>query len=152
MRGDRAYDRRVARLIALAGVLALAASPAVRAGDQCIACDGKEPRVEVANGVLSLQIADGARDLVVHAPSSPVIVEQHFDVDAGTGSVRFGDGLHGAVPPTGTSVTATYRTGSGGEATVSRVGAGLSASVVTLKPALVALPEAARDDDEEDKN
>lgn len=125
----------MARPIALAAVVALAASAPAGA--------------QVANDVLSLRIADGTRDVVVHAPSSPVTVEHHFEVDAGSGTVRFGDGLHGAVPPTGTSVTTTYRTGSGGGATVSRVGSDLSASVVTLKPALVTLPAAADDDDKD---
>lgn len=142
----------MARLLAVAALLALAASPAVRAQEECIACDGKEPLVEVTNDVLSLQISNTGRHVVVHSQSSPVTVEHHFEVDAGTGSVRFGDGLHGAVPPTGTSVTTTYRTGAGGGASVSRVGGDLSASVVTLKPALVTLPDAAPGDDEEDKN
>jgi hypothetical protein len=141
----------VARLTTLAAVLlASAAGPVAQAADECGSCDGQAPHVEVANGVLSLQIAAGARDMVIHAPSSPVTVERHFAVDAGTGTVRFGDGTHGAVPPTGTSVTTTYRTGSGGGTTVSRVGTGLSASVVTLRPALVTLPAAADDDDKDD--
>lgn len=121
----------MSRLPALAvALLACAAPSAARAGDECATC----------------------RDLVIDPPNSPVVVERHFTVDAGSGSVVFGDGVRGAVPPTGTHIDATYRTGTGGGTTISKVGAGLSASVVTLKPALVALPPAADDDKDDDED
>jgi len=36
-----------------------------------------------------------------------------YELDRESGSVRFGDGEHGRLPPTGSTVQATYRYGSG---------------------------------------
>ena len=41
-----------------------------------------------------------------------------FVLDTGTGTVRFGDGAHGAVPPDGSLVRATYRVGVGASGNV----------------------------------
>jgi len=39
--------------------------------------------------------------------------DQIYTLDRETGSVRFGDGVHGKIPPTGSSVRAEYRYGGG---------------------------------------
>jgi hypothetical protein len=49
--------------------------------------------------------------LRVAAADSPVYI-----LDAATGIVRFGDGVHGARPPTGALVRVQYRQGGGGAA------------------------------------
>jgi hypothetical protein len=52
---------------------------------------------------------------------------------AGAATLRFGDGVHGRRPDTGTSFTATYRVGNG---VAGNVGAGALAHVVTLNGAI----------------
>jgi hypothetical protein len=54
--------------------------------------------------------------------------------DDGTATLRFGDGVHGRRPETGTSFEATYRVGNG---TAGNVGAGAVAHVVTLNGAIL---------------
>jgi len=38
---------------------------------------------------------------------------RHFVLDNDTGSIRFGDGIHGRIPPRGAAIKATYRTSCG---------------------------------------
>lgn len=45
------------------------------------------------------------------AASSPD--DRHFTLDRETGEIRFGDGEHGRRPATGSTVEATYRSGTG---------------------------------------
>jgi hypothetical protein len=59
------------------------------------------------------------------------VVETETD---GTATLRFGDGVHGRRPETGTAFTATYRVGNG---TAGNVGAGALAHVVTLDGAIL---------------
>jgi hypothetical protein len=58
------------------------------------------------------------------------VVESEFD---GSATLRFGDGVHGRRPETGTSFAGTYRVGSGA---AGNIGAGALAHVVTSDPAL----------------
>lgn len=61
------------------------------------------------------------QDLWRHIPSldSAGPDDKVFTLDTRTGTVRFGDGVHGARPPDGAAtVQATYRTGNGGTVTV----------------------------------
>jgi len=44
-----------------------------------------------------------------------------FVLDAATGAVRFGDGVHGASPPSGSLVRVTYRQGGGDAGNVEAV-------------------------------
>lgn len=39
--------------------------------------------------------------------------DQVFTLDPTTGTIFFGDGEHGLIPPAGSTITATYRTGGG---------------------------------------
>lgn len=55
-------------------------------------------------------IGDVANGYIVTPPPPE---RRAFTVDLATGSITFGDGLHGAVPPSGANVSATYATGGG---------------------------------------
>lgn len=63
--------------------------------------------------------------------AAELVVEVETD---GSATLRFGDGVHGRRPETGTSFAATYRVGNG---TAGNVGAGAIAHVATLNGAVV---------------
>jgi len=43
-----------------------------------------------------------------------------FTLNSQTGRIRFGDGLHGAIPPVGSTVTVSYRQGGGSAGNISK--------------------------------
>jgi len=45
---------------------------------------------------------------------------RHYVLDRGSGLIRFGDGIHGRIPPKGAAIKATYRTNGGEKTTTCR--------------------------------
>jgi hypothetical protein len=45
---------------------------------------------------------------------------RHYVLDKSSGLIRFGDGVHGRIPPKGGTIKVTYRTGGGKEGNVGR--------------------------------
>lgn len=43
-----------------------------------------------------------------------------FTLNSQTGRIRFGDGIHGAIPPVGSTVTVGYRQGGGSAGNISK--------------------------------
>jgi hypothetical protein len=64
-------------------------------------------------------------DSLVHSPELEAVpggpADRSYSLDPDTGSIRFGDGVAGAVPGAGVSVEAGYRSGAGGAGRVAMV-------------------------------
>lgn len=55
---------------------------------------------------------------------------RHYAIDRESGYIRFGDGIHGMIPPAGSGIVATYRVGGGAEGNIPELHAG---DLVVLK-------------------
>ena len=123
----------VAALRLAAGTLTVFARPASAA--QTIAADprGAWPAVELAGTLLgTTEPWFPEQDLLASdGDAAEFVVEVEHD---GAATLRFGDGVHGRRPETGTVFEATYRVGNG---TAGNVGAGAIAHVATLNNAIL---------------
>jgi len=94
-------------------------------------------------GSMQLTVTSGEQAPVLWTPAEDLFAASATDtvyaLDANAGTVQFGDGSHGLIPPAGSDITASYRYGGGAG---SNVPAGAASSLLAPVPGVSAVTNA----------